>query len=175
MKTFRHQLPAAFSLLIALVAVGCSSGPKVDPQITAAVAAAHVSQGTAAKINNAQPLDYQDIRNLASSHVPTHIVVGYLRSTQRVYNFSYAQLAGLKAAGAKPHLLNYLTETQGFYGNNQPPTQGGKVPKYVKDNSKLNQDQQPFFYNAPLIDDWYDSAYTESCYSPFSFDTGGGG
>ena len=50
-----------------------------------------------------------------------------------------------------------------------PQKAGGKIPKYIRDNSKLNQDQQPFFYNAPLVDDWYDSAYTESCYSPFSF------
>ena len=177
MKTFCLQMPAVFPLLIVLVllATGCSSGPRVDPQITSAVAAAHVSQSTADKINNARPLDYGDIKNLAASHVPSHIVVGYLRSTQRIYNYSYAQLAGLKAVGAKPHLLNYLTETQGFYGNNQPPRKGGKVPQYVKDNTKLDQEQQPFYYNAPMIDDWYDSAYTEASYSPFSFDTGGGG
>jgi hypothetical protein len=174
MKTFRSPL-AALALLIPLLVVGCASGPNVDPQITAAVASAHVNPGTANKINNAQALDYQDIKNLASGHVPSHIIVGYLRSTQRVYNFSYAQLAALKSAGAKPHLLNYLTETQGFYGNNQPAKQGAKVPNAVKYNTKLNQDQQPFYYNAPMIDDWYDSAYTESCYSPFSFDTGGGG
>ena len=174
MKTFRSPL-AASALLLSLLFFGCASGPNVDPQITAAVAAAHVNPETANKINNAQALDYQDIKNLASDHVPSHIVVGYLRSTQRVYNFSYAQLAALKSAGAKPHLLNYLTETQGFYGNNQPAKQGAKVPNAVKYNTKLNQDQQPFYYNAPMIDDWYDSAYTESCYSPFSFDTGGGG
>ena len=174
MKTLRFSL-AASALLVSVLCVGCASGPNVDPQITAAVAAAHVNPETANKINAARPLNYQDILNLASGHVPSHIIVGYLRSTQQIYNFSYAQLSQLKAAGAKPHLLNYLTETQGFYGNNQPPKQGGKIPGDVKYNTKLNQDQQPFYYNAPLIDDWYDSAYTESCYSPFSFDTGGGG
>jgi hypothetical protein len=174
MKTLRFPL-AASALLVSVLCVGCASGPNVDPQITAAVAAAHVNPETANKINAARPLNFQDILNLASGHVPTHIIVGYLRSTQQIYNFSYAQLSQLKAAGAKPHLLNYLTETQGFYGNNQPPKQGGKIPGDVKYNTKLNQDQQPFYYNAPLIDDWYDSAYTESCYSPFSFDTGGGG
>lgn len=174
MKSFPYLLAVA-TLPVSLLCFGCASGPNVDPQITAAVAAAHVNAETADKINNARPLSFQDIGNLASSHVPSHIVVGYLRSTQRVYNFSYAQLAQLKAEGAKPHLLNYLTETQGFYGNNQPAKQGAKVPNDVKYNTKLNQDQQPFYYNAPLIDDWYDSAYTESCYSPFSFDTGGGG
>ena len=169
MKTFRRTLPSLAALLIVLVSSGCSSGPQVDPQITAAVSARHVTGETYGKISNARALDYGDILTLVKAKVPSHITVGYLRSTQRVYNFSYAQLSGLKAAGAKPHLLNYLTETQGFYGNNMPQKAGAKIPKYIRDNSKLNQDQQPFFYNAPLVDDWYDSAYTESCYSPFSF------
>lgn len=152
-----------------LLGVGCAGGPQVDPQITAAVAASHVEHGTYDKIASAQALDYNDITRLVQAHVASHIIVDYLRSTQRVYDFSYAQLSDLKAAGAKPHLLNYLTETQGFYGNNTPVKSGGKSPKYVRDNSMLNQDKQPFFYNAPVVDDWYDSAYTESSYSPFSF------
>jgi hypothetical protein len=172
MKSLRFT-PQAFVaiplLFVALLTGGCASGPKVDPQITTAVAASHVNQGTYNKVFNGQSLDYADITALVQRHVASHIIVGYLRSTQRVYDFSYAQLADLKAEGAKPHLLNYLTETQGFYGNNSPVKAGGKTPKYVRDNSKLNQDKQPFFYNAPAIDDWYDSAYTESSYSPFSF------
>lgn len=163
-----------FSAVSALLLSGCATGPKVDPQITSAVATAHVNSLTADKMNNALHLDYGDIMNLVKARVPSHIIVGYLRSTQQIYDFTPSQLSALKASGAKTHLLTYLTETQGFYGNNTPRI-GGKVPSYVKDNTKLNQDQQPFYYNAPLIDDWYDSAYTEACYSPFSFDTGGGG
>jgi hypothetical protein len=37
-------------------------------------------------------------------------------------------------------------------------------------NSPSYQVRQPFAYNAPAIDDWYDSGYEESLYSPFSFD-----
>jgi hypothetical protein len=169
MKFPRILLPAC------LLLGGCASGPLVDPQITTAVTAAHVNQATADKIASARPLDYSDIMNLAKARVPSHIIVGYLRSTQRPYDFSASQLASLKAAGAKPHLLTYLTETQGFYGPPPKTPTGRKVPKWISGNSKLEQDQQPYFYNAPLIDDWYDSAYTESCYSPFSFDTGDGG
>lgn len=172
MKLSRALLPA---VLPALFLAGCASGPQVDPQITSAVTAAHVDQATASKIANARPLDYGDIMNLARAGVPSHISVGYLRSTQRAYNFTPAQLAALKAAGAKPHLLTYLAETEGFYGPAPKPPSGNKVPKWIRTNSKLEQDQQPYYYNAPLIDDWYDSAYTESCYSPFSFDTGDGG
>lgn len=169
MKTLSFTPVFFMVILVALLTGGCTSSPKVDPQITAAVAADHVAQGTYDKISNAQALDYNDITALVQARVPTHIIVGYLRSTQRIYDYNYAQLSALKAAGAKPHLLNYLTETQGFYGNNTPMKSGGKVPKYVRNNSMLNQDKQPFFYNAPIVDDWYDSAYTESSYSPFSF------
>jgi hypothetical protein len=173
------HLNLSFSLTALLAVIlfcgGCASGPKVDPQVTAAVAAANVNKITYDKVFNAMPLGYSDIMNMVKCHVPSHITVGYLRSTQKVYDFNYSQLASLKAAGAKPHLLNYLTETQGFYGNNQPKKTGSKTPSYVKNNSPLEQDQQPFGYNAPLIDDWYDSAYTEASYSPFSFDTTGGG
>jgi hypothetical protein len=174
MKILRITLSAVVGLGILFLCSGCASGPQVDPQITAAVAAANVNKATYNRIFNAQTLGYDDIKNLVTAHVPSHIIVDYLRSTQKVYNFSYAQLASLKAAGAKPQLLNYLTETQGFYGNNVP-AKTNKIPNDVKYNTKLNQDQQPFYYNAPLVDDWYDSAYDESCYSPFSFDTGGGG
>ena len=169
MKIVRFTPPALAVFLVALLSYGCASGPKVDPQVTAAVAAGHVNQETYNKVANGQALGYDDIKALVQGHVPSHIIVGYLRSTQRVYDFTYAQLSGLKAVGAKPHLLNYLTETQGFYGNNAPVKSGQKTPKYVRDNSMLNQDKQPFFYNAPVVDDWYDSSYTESSYSPFSF------
>jgi hypothetical protein len=165
-------LPCLFApvaLIFACLCCGCASGPKVDPQITAAVSAGHVNKTTYDKVANAQVLDYDDIKALVQGHVPSHIIVGYLRSTQHVYDFSYTELAGLREAGAKPHLLNYLTETQGFYGNNQPAKPGNRVPGDVKYNTKLNQDKQPFFYNAPVVDGWYDSAYTESSYSPFSF------
>ena len=169
MKHLRFTSAVFTALLSVLVNSGCAGGPRVDPQITAAVTSANVNKFTSDKISNAQPLDYGDIKNLVTKHVPSHIIVGYLRSTQRVYDFSSAQLGGLKAAGAKPHLINYLSETQGFYANSSSRRSGRNIPQDVRDNSKLNQDKQPFFYNAPIVDDWYDSAYTESCYSPFSF------
>lgn len=154
-----------------LVIVGCASGPQVDPAIMSAVTSRGVNSGTVLKMNTGRVLDYQDIDNLVSKGVPANIIVGYLNSTRAVYNFSYSQLAGLKADGASPQVLNYLSETQGFYGNNSPK-QKARVAKMQKDqyyNSPYYQDEQPFAYNAPAIDDWYDSGYEESLYSPFSF------
>lgn len=159
-------------LAAALALVGCASGPQVDPKITAALVARDVPSSTYVKVYNARPLDYADIHNLVACKVPTQIIIGYLESTEKVYNFSYGQLQSLRSAGASSQLLNYLSETQGFYGYN-PPAAAKRTAKKQKDayyNSPLYQDEQPFAYNPPIIDDWYDSAYEESLYSPFSMD-----
>jgi hypothetical protein len=166
------NIPLSFVLVIVVLFLfsACATGPKVDPQVTAAVSAHQVSAQTYDKMLRGAALNYDDIAQLVQKGVPSNIVVGYLRSTESVYHFSYDQLQQLRHLGATPQVLNYLTETQGFYGNNTTlPKQGSKIPKYVRTNSMLNQDQQPFFYNEPIVDDWYDSAYEESCYSPFSF------
>ena len=169
MRHISAHLPllAAAALLVA----GCASGPQVDPTVTSAASSRGVNPGTVLKMSNARVLDYDDIQNLVIKQVPSQVIVAYLNSTRKVYDFTYAQLAGLKSAGATPQLLNYLTETQGFYGNNSP-RQKAKIAKMQKDqyyNSPYYQDEQPFAYNQPVIDDWYDSAYEESLYSPFSF------
>ena len=167
MSSLRYILPAACGLLLS----ACSSGPQVDPQVTSAASSRGVNPGTVLKMSEARVLDYQDIANLVSKGVPASTIVGYLNSTRKVYDFTYAQLSGLKSAGATPQLLNYLTETQGFYGNNSPK-QKARLAKEQKGeyfNSPYYQDEQPFAYNEPMIDDWYDSGYEESLYSPFSF------
>ena len=160
----------ALSALLLIFVSGCATGPRVDPQVTAAVSAHHVPQATYDKMTRGAVLDETDIAALVKNGVPSAIIVGYLRSTEHVYNLTYEQLHQLRDVGATPQVLNYLTETQGFYGNNTPPSRGLKVPKYIRTNSMLNQDKQPFFYNAPIVDDWYDSAYEESCDGPFSMD-----
>ncbi|MDD5201372.1 MAG: hypothetical protein PHC88_16400 [Terrimicrobiaceae bacterium] len=164
---------ARLAVLAATAALfGCASGPQVDPQVTAALSSRNVNATTYNKVYNARPLDYDDIVNLVEKKVPTQVVIGYLQSTEKVYNFTYSQLGGLRAAGATPQLLNYLSETQGFYGYNPPAaaaaTKKRQLDKYY--NDPAYQNEQPFAYNEPIVDDWYDSAYEESLYSPFSMD-----
>lgn len=165
-------LSRSAATLAVLTLMGCASGPAVDPQITAALASRNVNSATYDKVNAGRPLDYNDILALVQKKVPTQIIVGYLQSTEKVYNLTYSQLRGLRSAGASPQLLNYLSETQGFYGYN-PPAADARTKKHQKDayyNSPLYQDETPFNYNEPVIDDWYDSAYEESLYSPFSME-----
>jgi hypothetical protein len=147
----------------------CASTPQVDPALTAAVSSHGVEQSTYTKMTQGWALNYDDLLNLVKRDVPTHIVISYLQSTQRAYNLSNAQLQGLKTAGATPQLLNYLQETQGFYGVNTSPQRAryeGEQRRAYYDTPGY-QTQQPF--STPIIDEWVDPGYEESVYSPFSF------
>ncbi|MEO8205021.1 MAG: hypothetical protein ABI615_02495 [Chthoniobacterales bacterium] len=151
---------------------GCSSGPAVDPQITASMTAHNVAPAVSNKVQNARPLDYSDILDLVQQKVPDQMIIDYLRSTQRIYNLSFARLQQLKQAGASKQVLNYLTETQGFYGVAGKPHSHSAIKGVQKDalyRDAAYQDEQPFAYNQPWVDGFYDSGYEESLSSPFSF------
>lgn len=166
-RLLRFSTLAAAGIFVA----ACASTPQVDPAISAALSSRNVNQATYTKVVNGRVLEYGDILNMVQQGVPSQVIVSYLQSTRKVYNFTYGQLQTLKAAGASPQLLNYLTETQGFYGVNTPKqkSQLKGEAKRAYYNTPLYQDQQPFGYNEPEIDNWYDSGYEESLYSPFSF------
>jgi len=160
------------SCLAALLCLGaCASTQQVDPTITSAVSSRGVNQGTYIKMTQGQVLDTTDIQNLVSKGVPTNIIVPYLESTRKVYSLNASQMQSLKSAGASSQLLAYLDESQGFYGQTSPAYQA-RTSKKQKDayyNTPSYQNEQPFAYNEPVIDDWYNSSYEESLYSPFSY------
>jgi hypothetical protein len=165
---------AAFGLLVLLGAgwTGCaSSQAQVDPSITTALSQAGVSGPTYNKVAAGQRLGFNDILLLVERGVPVHVIESYLQSTQAVYQFSNAQMGELRSAGAPSQLLHYLQETGGFYASSgtasASSSSGEQRAQYL--NSPLYQDEQPFAYNAPAVDYWYNSAYEESLYSPFSF------
>jgi len=165
-RLFRLSLMAVPFLWLS----ACASTPQVNPAVAAALSSRGVDQGTYAKVTQGSVLDYNDMLNLLEKNVPTNVIIGYLQSTRKAYNFSYSQLEGLKAAGATAQLLNYLTETQGFYGVTTPRQtarlEGEQKRAYF--DSPGYQSQGPF--STPLIDELADPAYEESLYSPFSFD-----
>ncbi len=160
----------SFMSAVVLSLIACSTTPQVDPAIPAALSARGVDKSTQTKVAQGWALDYADILNLVENKVPTHIIISYLQSTQKPYNLTDSQFAGLKTAGATPQLINYLTETEGFYGVNTAQQSarltGSQKRSYL--NTRGYQDQQPF--GTPLVDEWADPGYEESLYSPFSFD-----
>ena len=164
-----HIFALSLTVILAFWLSACASTPQVDPAVAAALSSRGVEQGTYLRITRGSVLDYGDILNLLEKKVPTHIIVSYLQSTQKAYDFSYSQLQGFRAAGATPQLLNYLTETQGFYGVNTPKQTARLTgeQKRAYYNSPGYQSQGPF--NTPLVDEWADPGYEESLYSPFSF------
>jgi hypothetical protein len=164
-RLFRHSVLVIPVLWLA----ACAPTPQVNPAVATALSSRGVEQSTYTKVTQGSALSYDDILNLLNKQVPTHIIISYLQSTQKTYNFSYSQLQGLKTAGAPPQLLNYLTETQGFYGVNTPRQTArltGEQRRAYYDTPGY-QSQQPF--STPVIDEWVDPGFEESLYSPFSF------
>lgn len=166
----RHSIIGITFFSIMLIA-GCSTGSQVNPEVLSAATSRGVAVITTSKMSDAQALDYADIQNLVSKHVPDQTIVAYLTSTRRTYNFSNQELSALKAAGAGSTLINYLDESGGFYGVRPKVSQvipnGESKPQYY--NTRGYQDQRPFAYNEPIADGLVDSGYEESLYSPFSF------
>jgi hypothetical protein len=165
-----ERLFQPFGLIISAIwLAACASAPQVDPTVVTALSSRGVEQTTVSKVTQGWSLDYGDIVNLVQRDVPTHIIVSYLQSTQKAYNLSNAQLQGLRSVGASPQLLNYLTETEGFYGVNTSRKAGrltGEARRAYL-NTPGYQAQQPF--GTPVLDEWVDPGYEESLYSPFSF------
>ena len=165
-----ERLLRPFGLITSAIwLAACASTPQVDPAVVTALSSRGVEQSVSSKVTQGSSLNYDDILNLVRKDVPTHIIISYLQSTEKVYNLDNAQLQGLKSAGASTQLLNYLEETQGFYGVNTPRQAArltGEQRRAYYDTPGY-QAQQPF--GTPMLDEWVDPGYEESLYSPFSF------
>ncbi len=168
------KLSKSFCLVLGictLVLAACSSGPQVNSAVLSAATTRGVAPGTEQKMSNARPLNLGDLENLVSKGVPSQTIISYLTSIRQTFRYTPEQLAALQSNGADPQLLAYLRESGGFY-NASSPTQGRNralEPAGQYTNSRGYQDEQPFAYNEPAIDGFYNSAYEESLYSPFSF------
>jgi hypothetical protein len=167
---FRMSLRLAFGASVLLLAA-CSSGPQVNSAVLSAATSRGVAQSTEEKMSNARPLNLGDLENLVSKGVPSPTIIAYLTSIRQTFRYSAEQLADLQSDGADPQLLAFLRETGGFYNSSSPARTAShsQEPAGQYTNSRGYQNEQPFAYNEPAVDGFYDSAYEESLYSPFSF------
>ena len=168
----KFAMPLRFALgLYALLLTACSSGPQVNPAVLSAATSRGVAQSTEQKMSNARSLALSDLENLVSKGVPSQTIIAYLASIRQSFHFTPEQLATLKSDGADQELLAYLRESGGFYNSPATNRRANRplLPAGQYTNSRGYQDEQPFAYNEPAIDGFYDSAYEESLYSPFSF------
>ena len=162
-----HLVPGALAFLL----VACSSGPQVNSAVLSAATSRGVAQSTEQKMSNARSLDLDDLENLVSKGVPSQTIIAYLTSIRQSFRLSPEQLAELQSDGADQQLLAYLRESPDFYNSSSAPRTAGhsQEPAGQYTNSRGYQNEQPFAYNEPAIDGFYNSAYEESLYSPFSF------
>jgi hypothetical protein len=160
-------VPAAVIMML----VACSSGPQVNSAVLSAATSRGVAQTTESKMSKARMLDLDDIENLVSKGVPSQTIIAYLTSIRQCFRLSSEQLTELQSDGADQQLLAYLRESTGFYHTSAAPraAKHPQEPAGQYANSSSYQDDQPFAYNEPAVDGFYDSAYEESLYSPFSF------
>lgn len=165
----RTALPLLLAIFV-LSLSACSTTSQVNPAVLSAATTRGVDSTTTSKMSAGEKLDLSDIKNLVARGVPDSTIIAYLNSVRQVCRFSPDEMAALKSAGAHPQLLTFLSDTAGFYARRPAGRSGPAMrPPGKYTNSRLYQDEQPFAYNEPAVDGFYDSGYEESLYSPFSF------
>lgn len=163
---------AYLPLAAALFLTACSGGPGVNSSVISAATTRGVPAATTSKMQAAGRLDFNDLQNLVSRGVPSQTVMAYLNSVEEVAHLTPEQLAALKSEGADSQLIAYLEGSQNYYARSSGSLvrpASTRAPAGSATNSPLYQSEQPFAYNEPAIDGFYDSGYEESLYSPFSF------
>lgn len=155
-------------LLLALLALaGCATidPVQVDPKILNAFSSRGVSEATLLKVRNGLPLTVGQVAEASQKGVPGPGLVSYLQSTRKAYNLSNSDIANLRAAGTPAPVIDYMRRSYGYYT---------KGPKAVNQNHPYFNDERyqleaPFAYEPPIADTFFNSAYEDDLYSPFSY------
>lgn len=155
-------------LLLALLALaGCATidPVQVDPKILNAFSSRGVSEATLLKVRNGLPLTVGQVAEASQKGVPGPGLVSYLQSTRKAYNLSNSDIATLRAAGTPAPVIDYMRRSYGYFT---------KGPKAVNQNHPYFNDERyqleaPFAYEPPIADTFFNSAYEDDLYSPFSY------
>jgi hypothetical protein len=94
-----------------------------------------------------------------------------MQSTRKAYNLSNADLATLRAAGTPAPVITYMRRSYDFYGKG-PNAVDQSHPYFSAENYNRygGNVNAPFAYAPPQADTFFNSAYEDNLYSPFSFD-----
>ena len=155
----------AFYLAV-LALAGCATidPSQVDPKILNEFSSKGVSPATVMKVRNGLPLTVNQVAEAAQKGVPGPGLVAYMQSTRKAYNLSNADIARLQAAGTPPPVINYMRRSYGYYTKG-PKAVSQKHPYFSDERYNL---EAPFAYAPPMADTFFNSAYEEDLYSPFS-------
>jgi hypothetical protein len=158
-------------LLLALLALaGCATTAQVDPKILAEFSKPGVPEQTALKVRDGVPLSVADVASSAQAGVPGPGLVSYMQSTRKAYNLSNADIARLRAAGTPAPVITYMRRSYDFYGKG-PNAVDQSHPYFSGENYNRygGNVNAPFAYAPPGVDTFFNSAYEDNLYSPFSF------
>jgi hypothetical protein len=159
-------------LCLALLALaGCATTSQVDPKILAEFTKPGIPQETSFKVREGLPLSVADVAASAQAGVPGPGLVSYMQSTRKAYNLSNADLARLRAAGTPAPVITYMRRSYDFYGKG-PNAVDQSHPYFSAENYNRygGNVNAPFAYAPPQADTFFNSAYEDNLYSPFSFD-----
>jgi hypothetical protein len=160
----RMMKSALFLTLLALAGCATIDPAQVDPKILGEFSNRGVSPATLLKVRNGLPLTVGQVAEASRQGVPGPGLVSYMQSTRKAYNLSNADIAQLRAAGTPAPVIDYMRRSYGFFT---------KGPKAVNQNHPYFSDERynleaPFAYEPPIADTFFNSAYEENLYSPFS-------
>lgn len=156
---------ALFLVVLGLAGCAATQQSQVDPAILDAFSSRGVSRVTILKVREGRPLNVAEVAESAQKGVPGPGLVSYMESTRKAYNLSNADIAALRQAGTPEPVINYMRRSRGYF------TKGAKAvnqkhPYFTDDRNNL---EAPFAYAPPQVDTFFNSAYEENLYSPFSY------
>ena len=162
------------ALFLAVLAVaGCATvqQSQVDPKILNEFAGRGVSSETLFKVREGLPLSVPQVAEAARKGVPGPGLVSYMESTRKAYNLSNADIATLKAAGTPAPVINYMQRSYGYFTKG-PKAVDQRHPYFATENYNRygGAIKAPFAYAPPQVDTFFNSAYEENLYSPFSYE-----
>ena len=137
---------------------------QVDPKILNDFSSRDVSSATLLKVRNGLPLTVGQVAESAQKGVPGPGLVSYLQSTRKAYNLSNADIATLRAAGTPAPVIDYMRRSYNLYTKG-PKAVNQKHPYFSDERYNL---EAPFAYEPPMADTFFNSAYEDNLYSPFS-------
>lgn len=156
--------PALLFVLLAFAGCATLDPSQVDPKILNEFSSRGVSNATLFKVRNGLPLTVGQVAESAQKGVPGPGLVSYLQSTRKAYNLSNADLATLRAAGTPAPVIDYLRRSYNLYTKG-PRAVNQKHPYFSDERYNL---EAPFAYEPPMADTFFNSAYEDNLYSPFS-------
>ena len=156
-------------LLLSLLALaGCATidPAQVDPKILNAFDSRGVSDATLLKVRNGLPLTVGQVAEASQKGVPGPGLISYMQSTRKAYNLSNADIATLRTAGTPAPVINYMQRSYSYFTSG-PKAVNQKHPYFNEERYQL---EAPFAYEPPMADTFFNSAYEDNLYSPFSYE-----